>query len=74
LALEILTGFLLTLVYVPDAGRAYGIVHDLIAAPGWSIVVNFHFYNAFLIVGLVMIHVVPVFVTVGTVEARRASG
>ena len=50
---------------VPDAGRAYGIVHDLIAAPGWSIVVNFHFYNSFLIFGLVMIHMVRVFVTGG---------
>jgi quinol-cytochrome oxidoreductase complex cytochrome b subunit len=65
LGLEILTGFLLSLVYVPDAGRAYGIVHDLIAAPGWSIVVNFHFYNSFLIFGLVMIHMVRVFVTGG---------
>jgi quinol-cytochrome oxidoreductase complex cytochrome b subunit len=65
LGLEILTGFLLTLVYVPDAGRAYGIVQDLIAAPGWSIVVNFHFYNSFLIFALVMIHMVRVFVTGG---------
>lgn len=65
LGLEILTGFLLSLVYVPDAGRAYGIVQDLIVAPGWSIVVNFHFYNSFLIFGLVMIHMVRVFVTGG---------
>jgi len=65
LGVEILTGFLLSLVYVPDAGRAYGIVHDLITAPGWSIVVNFHFYNSFLIFGLVMIHMVRVFVTGG---------
>jgi quinol-cytochrome oxidoreductase complex cytochrome b subunit len=65
LGLEILTGFLLSLVYVPDAGRAYGIVQGLIAAPGWSIVVNFHFYNSFLIFGLVLIHMVRVFVTGG---------
>jgi quinol-cytochrome oxidoreductase complex cytochrome b subunit len=65
LGLEIVTGFLLTLVYVPDAGRAYGIVHDLIAATGWSVVVNFHFYNSYLIFGLVMIHMVRVFVTGG---------
>jgi quinol-cytochrome oxidoreductase complex cytochrome b subunit len=65
LGLEILTGFLLTLVYIPDAGRAYDIVTGLIAAPGWSVVANFHFYNAFLIFGLVMIHMVRVFVTGG---------
>jgi quinol-cytochrome oxidoreductase complex cytochrome b subunit len=65
LGLEVLTGFLLSLVYLPDAGLAYGIVQGLIAAPGWSVVVNFHYYNAFLIFGLVLIHMVRVFVTGG---------
>ena len=30
---------------------------------GWSIVLNFHFYNSFVIFGLVMIHMVRVFIT-----------
>jgi len=65
LGLEIVTGFLLSLVYIPDAGQAYGITQHLIATPGWSIVINFHFYNALLIFGLVMLHMVRVFITGG---------
>ena len=65
LGLEILTGFLLSLVYTPDAGLAYGITQHLLATPGWSLVLNFHFYNSYLIFGLVMIHMVRVFITGG---------
>lgn len=65
LALEILTGVLLALVYIPDASKAYGITQHLIATPGWSVAINFHFYNSFLIFGLVMIHMVRVFITGG---------
>jgi len=65
LGLEILTGMLLSLVYIPDAAKAYGITQHLIATGGWSIVINFHFYNSFLIFGLVMIHMVRVFITGG---------
>ena len=65
LGLEILTGFLLSLVYTPDAGQAYGITQHLLATPGWSLVLNFHFYNSYLIFGLVMIHMVRVFITGG---------
>jgi quinol-cytochrome oxidoreductase complex cytochrome b subunit len=65
LGLEIVTGFLLSLVYIPDAGQAYGITQHLIATPGWSIVINFHFYNALLIFGLVLLHMVRVFITGG---------
>ena len=65
LGLEILTGFLLALVYTPDAGTAYATVQHLMATQGWSVVVNFHFFNAFLIFGLVMIHMVRVFITGG---------
>lgn len=63
LALEIVTGLLLTYPYVPDAGLAYGITANLLNSAGWSIVINFHFYNAFLIFGLVMVHMVRVFIT-----------
>ena len=65
LALEIFTGFLLSLVYTPDAGLAYGTTEHLIATPGWSVVINFHYYNAFVIFGLVLLHMVRVFVAGG---------
>jgi quinol-cytochrome oxidoreductase complex cytochrome b subunit len=65
LGLEILTGFLLSLVYTPDAGLAYGITQHLLATPGWSLILNFHFYNSYLIFGLVMLHMVRVFITGG---------
>ncbi len=65
LALEIATGFLLALVYVPDAAKAYGITQHLLASAGWFVVLNFHFYNSLLIFGLVMIHMLRVFVTGG---------
>ncbi len=65
IALEIVTGLLLTYVYVPDASLAYGITANLLASAGWSIVLNFHFYNAYLIFALVMIHMVRVFISGG---------
>ncbi len=65
LALEIITGFLLALVYTPDAAQAYGITQHLLATPGWSLVLNFHFYNSYLIFGLILIHMVRVFITGG---------
>jgi quinol-cytochrome oxidoreductase complex cytochrome b subunit len=65
LGLEIATGFLLSLVYVPDAGLAYDNVVHLLQTPGWAIVVNFHYYTAYLIFALVMIHMVRVFISGG---------
>jgi Cytochrome b subunit of the bc complex len=65
LGLEIFTGFLLSLVYTPDAGLAFGTTEHLIATPGWSVVINFHFYNAFVIFGLVLLHMVRVFLAGG---------
>lgn len=65
LGLEILTGFLLALVYTPDAGLAYGITQHLLATPGWSLILNFHFYDSYLIFGLVLLHMVRVFITGG---------
>jgi quinol-cytochrome oxidoreductase complex cytochrome b subunit len=65
LALEILTGILLSLVYIPDAGKAYGVTAHLLKTGGWSFVLNFHFFNSFLIFGLVMIHMLRVFITGG---------
>lgn len=65
LVLEIATGFLLSLVYIPDAEKAYGITQHLLASGGWSFVLNFHFFNSFLIFGLVMVHMLRVFITGG---------
>lgn len=65
LAVEIGTGFLLALVYVPDAAKAYDITKHLLSTSIWSTVLNFHFWNSFLIFGLVMVHMVRVFVTGG---------
>lgn len=63
LALEVFTGFLLTYPYVPDAARAYDITSGLMKAPIWSVIINFHFWAAYVIFGLVMVHMVRVFVT-----------
>jgi quinol-cytochrome oxidoreductase complex cytochrome b subunit len=65
LVLEILTGMLLTLVYVPDAGKAYDVTKALINSPGWHVILNFHYWNAFLIFALVMIHMLRVFISGG---------
>ncbi len=65
IGLEIFTGFLLSLVYTPDAGLAYGITKRLLSTPIWALTLNVHFYNSYLIFGLVMIHMVRVFITGG---------
>jgi quinol-cytochrome oxidoreductase complex cytochrome b subunit len=65
LLLEVVTGVLLGLAYAPDAGRAYAITKSLMETPGWSVVINFHYWNSFLIFALVMIHMLRVFLTGG---------
>jgi quinol-cytochrome oxidoreductase complex cytochrome b subunit len=71
LALEILTGLLLSLVYAPDAARAYSITADLLRNPGWSIILNFHYWNGFLIFGLVMVHMLRVFISGGYLHGKQ---
>src|SRR6266542_5153280 len=65
LVLEFVTGFLLSFAYSPDAGQAYAVTKMLIQTRVWSVVINFHFWNSFVIFGLVMIHMLRVFVTGG---------
>jgi len=65
LGLEILTGAILALRYIPDAGRAYDITKEMIDSPVWHVVLNFHYFNAFLIFGLVMVHMMRVFLSGG---------
>jgi len=63
LVLEVLTGFLPTFAYNPDPGQAYDITRSLMKTPIWSVILNFHFWNSFVIIGLVMLHMLRVFVT-----------
>ncbi len=70
LVLEILTGMLLSLRYIPDAGRAYGITKTLLGEGGWSLVLNFHYWTAYVIFGLVMVHMMRVFFS-GGYRGRR---
>lgn len=65
IALEIVTGFLLGLVYTPDAARAYDTTKHLLETPGWSLILNFHFWNSYLIFALLVIHMLRVFITGG---------
>jgi len=71
LILEILTGMLLSLRYIPDAGRAYGITDTLLHQGGWSVVLNFHYWNAYVIFALVMIHMMRVFLSGGYRGAKK---
>lgn len=71
LGLEIFTGILLSLVYAPDASKAYTITVDLLHTPVWSIILNFHYWNSFLIYGLVMIHMLRVFISGGYLRGKQ---
>ncbi|MEP6774967.1 MAG: cytochrome b N-terminal domain-containing protein [Chloroflexota bacterium] len=71
LALEVLTGLLLSLNYTPDAGRAYDITAAMLQSPPWSIVLNFHYWNAFVVFGLVMVHMMRVFISGGYRHGKK---
>ncbi len=71
LVLEIVTGMLLALRYVPDAGRAYGITKTLLNEGGWSVVLNFHYWTAYVIFALVMVHMMRVFFSGGYRGAKK---
>jgi len=47
LVLELATGMLLATRYIPDAGKAYGITKQMLGEGGWSVLLNFHYCNAF---------------------------
>lgn len=65
LALEIFTGILVSVKYLPDASVAYFNTYDMLHSRGWRIILSFHYFNAFLIFGLVMLHMMRVFVSGG---------
>jgi len=65
LVLEIVTGMVLALRYIPDAAQAYQITETLLGEGGWSVVLNFHYYTAYVIFALVLVHMMRVFVSGG---------
>jgi quinol-cytochrome oxidoreductase complex cytochrome b subunit len=65
LVLEIVTGMVIALRYIPDAGRAYGITKTLLQEGGWSWLLNFHYWAAYLIFALVLVHMMRVFFSGG---------
>lgn len=71
LVLEMLTGMLLATRYIPDSTKAYGITAGLLKEAGWSVVLNFHYWNAYFIFALVMVHMMRVFVSAGYRGRRK---
>ncbi len=63
LALQFITGFILIFKYVPDAALAYGITVSLINSPAWHTILNFHYWNSYLMFGLLMLHMMRVFIS-----------
>ncbi len=71
LVLEVLTGLVLSLLYTPDASKAYGITTDLLQSSTWSVILNLHYWNAFLIFGLLIAHMMRVFVSGGYKHGKQ---
>jgi menaquinol-cytochrome c reductase cytochrome b subunit len=71
LVLEILTGMLIATRYLPDAGTAYQKTSTLLQQAGWNVALNFHYWNAYIIFALVMIHMVRVFLSAGYRMAKK---
>jgi menaquinol-cytochrome c reductase cytochrome b subunit len=65
LVAEVLTGMILALRYIPDAGTAFQTTSKLLREPWWSVDLNFHYWNSYVIFGLVMIHMLRVFFSGG---------
>jgi quinol-cytochrome oxidoreductase complex cytochrome b subunit len=71
LVLEVLTGLLLSLLYTPDAATAFGITTNLIQSAPWSVIINLHYWNAFLIFGLIIAHMMRVFLSGGYKHGKQ---
>lgn len=72
LALQFISGIILALKYVPDAALAYGIVSGMVHSRFWGAVLSFHYFNSFLIYGLVMAHLTRVFVSAAYRKNKKA--
>ncbi len=71
LALELVTGAVLLFAYTPDAATAYQTTKHLLESSWWAPILNFHYYNSYLIFGLVMIHMMRVFVSAAYRGAKK---
>ena len=71
LALEVVTGLLLALMYTPDASKAYGITKGMLDSNFWSVILNFHYWNAYVVFGLVMVHMMRVFISGGYRQGKQ---
>jgi quinol-cytochrome oxidoreductase complex cytochrome b subunit len=71
LVLEVLTGLVLSLLYTPDAAKAFGITTDLIQSAPWAVIINLHYWNAFLIFGLIIAHMMRVFISGGYKHGKQ---
>ena len=63
LAMQFVSGFILLFKYIPDAGLAYGITKSMIESPTWRIILNFHYFNSFVIFALLFAHIMRVFIS-----------
>jgi quinol-cytochrome oxidoreductase complex cytochrome b subunit len=61
--MQFLSGFILAFKYIPDAGLAYGITKSMIESPTWRTVLNFHYFNSYVIFALLMAHMMRVFIS-----------
>jgi menaquinol-cytochrome c reductase cytochrome b subunit len=71
LALELVTGAVLLFAYTPDAATAYQTTKHLLESSWWAPILNFHYYNSYLIFGLVMIHMMRVFISAAYRGAKK---
>ncbi len=72
LVFQVVSGIILALKYIPDAALAFGIVSDMIHSRFWGITLGFHYFNSFLIFGLVMAHMMRVFVSAAYRKDKKA--
>ncbi|MDR3631099.1 MAG: cytochrome b N-terminal domain-containing protein [Desulfocapsaceae bacterium] len=70
LAMQFVTGFILMFKYVPDAALAYGITKGMIESPTWRVILNFHYFNSFVVFALLFAHIMRVFIS-GAYRGKR---
>jgi hypothetical protein len=59
---------------VACASKAYTITSNLLRTPGWNVLLNFHYWNAFLVYGLVLLHMLRVFISGGYLHGKQGAG
>jgi quinol-cytochrome oxidoreductase complex cytochrome b subunit len=71
IGLEFLTGILLMFAYRPDAAQAYQATAENLSSSGWSIILNFHYFNSYVVFGLVIVHMMRVFISAAYGGAKK---